>query len=919
MRFARFTAADLERRLVQIRQALPEVEHDASNSAGDRVKCAAPWVQFAKLFPESLGYLITDLRGNVRCSGSGPGELAAPRLAKWALPQQPSVRAVHLGDTEAAFGKEDWVVPLTFWLTDSKGETSGAIVVLLNSGNLNPFVGVAALPLGTAAGLVDGAGRIVADLQRGPVRPGSSVWPAAVLRALKERPQTTQTYVDETGVSRAIAFAPVAGTTWVAFASLSVEGAVARAWERAAFAGSLAILGLAFTIAGVFTFRRKVVLPLRRATLAIDRGRSPLQERGIEPGWPKDIDNLLASIERQQARLTDERLRRDVAEGLVSELLDEGIVWHWVQDAEFRFVAIEGPAAQLPHLKRNLGKQRWEIPGYLPIDGDWAAHRAKLQRHEPFSGLVMRDLQSEDAPRYYRVSGSPRFDEAGGFQGYRGIAADVTKDYLARQTLLRSERRYRAIFDSHHRANLLLDPATGKILEASRGAAELLDFTPLALSHLLVDELGLRASDAKASLLAVLAGAGQAPVLLRRLGAKGEWVFLDALAGPIQDGENQLLFVSLHDVTERQRAQATARKLVRAVENTPTSIVITDRQGNIEYVNPWFEALTGFHREEVIGQNPRIFQSGQTPPRVYAELWQTITKGGVWHGELCNRAKDGRLFWESAAIAPVLDEGGAITHFVAVKEDITQRKAIEEERRQLGEELEQRVAERTEELAQINRELDAFSYSVSHDLRAPLRAIAGFTQLIEQTEAAKLSPRASELFQRVQRNATRMSELIEDLLRLARVGRASLHWADIDLHEIAQEVIREQSAAYPVTRIELDALPRARCDSGLMRQVFANLIGNALKYSAKTESPQVEIGFCEGRYFIRDNGTGFDPQYTGQLFEPFRRLHADADFPGTGIGLAIVRRIIERHQGRIWAEASPGAGATFNFTLGVPP
>ncbi|KAB2838002.1 MAG: PAS domain S-box protein, partial [Burkholderiales bacterium] len=520
---------------------------------------------------------------------------------------------------------------------------------------------------------------------------------------------------------------------------------------------------------------------------------------------------------------------------------------------------------------------------------------------------------------YYRVSGSPCFDETGCFSGYRGIAADVTRDHLARQILLRSERRYRAIFDSHHRANLLIDPATGKVLEASRAAADLIGFTPLALSHLLVNEIGLHGPNSGMSLLSVLAVAGQTPVPLWRLGANGERVFLDAFAGPIEDGENQLLFVSLHDVTERQLAQITARKLIRAVENSPTSIIITDRQGIIEYVNPWFEALTGFRREEVIGQNPRIFQSGQTPPRVYAELWQTITKGGVWHGELFNRGKDGRLFWESAAIAPVLDEGGAITHFVAVKEDITQRKAIDEERRQLGAELERRVAERTEELAQINRELEAYSYSVSHDLRAPLRAIAGFTQLIEQTEANKLSPGAAELFARVRRNAARMSELIEDLLRLARVGRASLHWADIDLNDVAEEVIREQRAAYPAARIALDALPGAWCDGGLMRQAFANLIGNALKYSAKAHSPQVAIGFQDGHYFVRDNGTGFDAQHAGQLFEPFQRLHNDIDFPGTEIGLAIVRRIIERHQGRIWADASPGEGATFCFTLGARP
>ena len=229
-----------------------------------------------------------------------------------------------------------------------------------------------------------------------------------------------------------------------------------------------------------------------------------------------------------------------------------------------------------------------------------------------------------------------------------------------------------------------------------------------------------------------------------------------------------------------------------------------------------------------------------------------------------------------------------------------------------------RVAERTSELHASNAELEAFTYSVSHDLRAPLRAIRGYAELLRGSGKEQ----ERELIEQIRGHTARMSAMIDDMLRLSHLARgnglALQH--DVDLHAIAARTIEGLRADYPLSDIRLGALARANCDPGLMQQVFENLIGNALKYSAKKDRPEIEIGqhgtAAGGVIYVRDNGIGFDQAQAQTLFGAFRRFHMESDYPGTGVGLAIVKRIIDRHGGRIWAESAPNQGACFYFTLG---
>ena len=391
----------------------------------------------------------------------------------------------------------------------------------------------------------------------------------------------------------------------------------------------------------------------------------------------------------------------------------------------------------------------------------------------------------------------------------------------------------------------------------------------------------------------------------------------DHMAGQIEQDMRQISI----DVEELRKAELSLRKLSQAVEHSPASVVITAPNANIEYVNPKFMEITGYAREEVIGRKPALLSSGQTRPEVYRELWQTILSGLEWRGELLNRKKNGERFWEDTRISPLKDEEGRITHFISVKEDITERKRAEDEIRRLNADLELRVEERTRQLTATNKELEAFSYSVSHDLRGPLRGINGFAHLMEESCRGCEKTDAGEYLARIRRASTRMGDLIDDLLNLARVTRSTLNRAPVDLSEMAGSILADLAAAEPGRHVqtEVQAGITVSGDPSLLRDALANLLGNAWKFTARRNDASIVFGSRieegESVIFVADNGAGFDMKYANKLFGAFQRLHGPHDFEGTGIGLATVQRIIHLHGGRIWAAAKTGKGATFNFVV----
>ena len=435
-------------------------------------------------------------------------------------------------------------------------------------------------------------------------------------------------------------------------------------------------------------------------------------------------------------------------------------------------------------------------------------------------------------------------------------------------------------------------------------------------------------------------------------------------------GQLALAFDTMADTIERDLRQLAAgaaelekkqqelRKFSLAIEYGPLSVVITDAAGTIEYVNPKFTETTGYAAEEAIGRQPSILKSGLTPNAVFADMWQRLRSGRQWHGELLNRKKNGELFWEDTSIAPLQDDAGRITHFVAVKEDISGRKQSEAQIQDYSTELERRVAARTRQLSESNRELESFSYSISHDLRAPLRALNGFASLMAENCAGCAKTESLEYMARIRRASLRMGSLMDDILDLSRVTRSEIKIGQIDLSAMVRSILDDLAVAGPPRNVlaEVEEGLLADGDETLLQDVLENLLGNAWKFTAQRDPARIAFGVIEngarpaagppqggaandmersepssppspGRgagercFFVRDNGAGFDMKYAGKLFGAFQRLHGPQEFEGNGIGLAMVRRIVALHGGRVWAESAPGEGATFFFTLGsqMPP
>lgn len=394
-----------------------------------------------------------------------------------------------------------------------------------------------------------------------------------------------------------------------------------------------------------------------------------------------------------------------------------------------------------------------------------------------------------------------------------------------------------------------------------------------------------------------------------------------------QDGRPATLG-SVLDVSDLRRSQEQLRLAGLVFESASEGILLSDSENRIVSVNPAFSRMTGYGPEEVLGRNPSMLKSGRHDRAWYQAMWDTLLSQGSWRGDIWNRCKDGAVVCMGISITLVRDGAGRPLHYLAIYADIGERLAAERVIRELNESLERRVEERTRDLVMLNRELESFSYSISHDLRAPLRALNGYARIIADQEQGRLSADGQDLLDRISRNAVKMGQLIDDLLQFSRIGRFDLEQVPLEMETLVWSVVEDLVREYPGTRVAVGHLPNARGDAAMVRQVLMNLLGNAFKFSRGKDAPRVEVGTdalgtgdeqwgaVGSRYFyVRDNGAGFDMRYAQRLFGVFQRMHTEAEFPGTGAGLAIAKRIVERHGGRIWARAEPGQGATFCFTL----
>ncbi len=540
--------------------------------------------------------------------------------------------------------------------------------------------------------------------------------------------------------------------------------------------------------------------------------------------------------------------------------------------------------------------------------------------------LELRARRKDGSYGWYRLSGAATRGADGRTVRVAGSLTDVSQEKQAEFELRHSEERLKRIFELSPIGIVISDWEDGRILDVNEAVVHMMGFAREEMLGRTTTEIGYwESSEQRSRAYRALFEVGRPTQLEHRFRTRaGDDKSFLASVGLIEiDGKQRVLTV-LQDITERKRAEVELRRseerFAKIFHSSPSAMAFTTfSDGRYISVNGAWSRLFGYSLDEVAGRS--------------------VSDIGIW-GEWCDREKVIDMLERGERVRELeirfrrkcgeeLDTlfSAEIVEFegerllLSSMTDVTARKQAQDEVRKLNETLEQRVRERTTELVAANRELEAFSYSVSHDLRSPLRSMQGFSSILMQEHAERIDDEARHLLERIAAAGLRMSELIDGLLVLSRLTRQEMRRESVDLSALARGIAADLQQVEPERRVEFaiedDVVGMA--DRELIGNLLENLIGNAWKYTARKPVARIEFGhFREDGtlvYFVRDNGAGFDLRYSDRLFGAFQRLHSPREFEGTGIGLATAQRIVHRHGGRIWAEAEVDKGATFHFTL----